>query len=346
MASDVARPLLKPRSKMPPPAPPELVLITNLGTPRAATAEDVREFLGEFLSDPLVVDYPAFFWQPLLKRIILRSRPARVAEMYRAIVSNGGGMPLAVGTAAIASALGKSLGPSFDVKPAYRYGSPSVYAQLAAALQMGRTATVVPLFPQRTSSSSETIVELVTQAANSSRRAATRIVRVAADDAGYIEAVADRVRAAGAFRHLVVSFHGIPRRYDRREGGRYRADCEATARALTAALGLGSNDATLCFQSRFGPEPWLGPATFDTLRSLAKRGVRDVAVVMPGFVTEGLETLEEIGVRGRETFLAAGGTGFSRVPAVCDHPAFIASLAARIRDARPDDRGEAIAHAR
>jgi ferrochelatase len=342
MPTDVACSLLTLTSNMP---PPELVLITNLGTPRAATPEDVRAFLREFLSDPEVVDYPAFFWQPLLNRIILRSRPGRVAEMYRTIVAKDGGMPLALGTEAIANALSATLGDGYEVRTSYRYGSPSVAAEVAAAVTAGRFATVVPLFPQRTSSSSETIVDLVTRTARSANRAAIRIARVPPDDPGYIEALADRVRATGKFQHLAISFHGIPRRYDRREGGRYRADCAETARALTTALGLGPADATLCFQSRFGPEPWLGPATFDTLHALAKRGICDVAVVTPGFVTEGLETLEEIGVRGREAFLAAGGRNLLRVPAVCDHPAFIASLAARIRGASPDPRGEAPAHA-
>lgn len=331
---------------MPLSPPTKLILVANLGTPRAATAEEVRVFLREFLSDPLVVDYPALLWRPLLEGVILRKRPARVAEMYRSIVADDGAMPLALGTEAIARALADSLGPRFEIQPAYRYGSPSVAERLAAALRTGRDTTVVPLFPQRTSSSSETIVELVTSAARSAvpHRAAC-VVRIPPDDAGYIEALADRIRGCDDFEHLVISFHGIPRRYDRREGGRYRADCEATARSLTAALGLGPTDATLCYQSRFGPEPWLGPATFDTLVALAKRGVRNVSVVTPGFLTEGLETLEEIGVRGREAFLAAGGGQLSRVPAVCDHPAFVASLSRRIRDAGREQDGEAMAHA-
>jgi ferrochelatase len=326
---------------MPPSPPSELVLITNLGTPRAATPDAVREFLREFLSDPQVVDYPRLLWRPLLHRIILRSRPIRVAEMYRTIIGPDGGMPLAVGTEGIANALSELLGESFEVRATYRYGSPSVAAVLTAALAAGRNATVVPLFPQRTSSSSETIVDLVGEISRSTNPSGTRIVRIGPDDTGYTQALAERVREVGTFEHLVISFHGIPRRYDRREGGRYRSDCEATAQALTAALGLAPSDTTLCYQSRFGPEPWLGPATFDTLGALAKRGVRDVAIVTPGFVTEGLETLEEIGVRGREAFLAAGGRRLLRVSAVCDHPAFIASLAAQVRGSRPKGREEA-----
>lgn len=324
-----------------PQATPELVFVTNLGTPRAATPDDVREFLDEFLSDPQVVDYPAFFWRPLLRGIILRKRPARVAEMYRSILTKGGEMPLAVDTETITRRLAELLGSSFDVHASYRYGSASISALLAPALRAGRSAAVVPLFPQRTSSSSETIVdevERIAKAAGAATRA--RIVRIPADDPGYIEALADRVRSVGSFQHLVISFHGIPRRYDRREGRIYSADCALTARALTTRLGLAKDDASLCFQSRFGPEPWLGPTTFDTLQAVAKRGVRAVAVVTPGFLTEGLETLEEIGVRGREVFVDAGGTDFARVPAVCDHPAFVASLARGIRETRSGHRGD------
>ena len=339
----MARPLLNVMLEMPPPTP-ELVLIVNLGTPRAATAEAVTDFLREFLSDPLVVDYPRILWRPLLERIILRSRPTRVAEMYRSITSEDGGMPLARGTEAIAAALGSELGPRFEVRQSYRYGDLSIAQQLAEALEAGRSTTVVPLFPQRTASSSETIVQCADRASLAAGGSLVRVTRIPADDAGYIEALADRVRSAGVFQHLVVSFHGIPRRYDRREGGIYQADCRATVHALVTALGIAPSDVTLCFQSRFGPEPWIGPATFDTLQALAKRGVRDVAVIMPGFLTEGLETLEEIGIRGRAAFLAAGGSGFVMVPAVTAHPAFIAGLAARIRAERQQYE-ETTAHA-
>lgn len=307
--------------------PPTLVLVANLGTPAAATPAAVAEFLREFLSDPLVVDYPAILWHPLLERVILRSRPARVAEMYRSVAGEGP-LPLAAGTREIAAALGRSLGGDFEVEPAYRYGSPSVVQRVSEALQTGlRDVVVAPLFSQRTSSSSETIVLAVEATARTHAAGGrVRIARVAPDDGDYVEAIADRVRGAEPFEHLVVSFHGIPKRYERREGGRYSADCRATTRALVERLGLEKGKVSLAFQSRFGPEPWLGPATFDVLRGLAKRGLRQVAVVMPGFVTEGLETLEEIGVRGREAFLEAGGERLVAVPAVGAHPAFIAAL--------------------
>jgi ferrochelatase len=314
-----------------PGSPQTIVLVANLGTPRAATPADVEEFLREFLSDPRVVDYPPVLWRPLLERVILKKRPARVAEMYRAIAGQGP-LPLAAGTEAIANAVGEALGPAYHVEPVYRYGSPSVAERIHAALESSASKiVVVPLFPQRTSSSSETIV-VQAGAVASARDASERVnvARLEPDDPGYIEALADRVRGAGPFEHLVISFHGIPRRYDTREGGTYQDDCRRTMRALLDVLGLPERDASLAYQSRFGPEPWLGPPTFATLRDLPRRGVRDVAVVMPGFVTEGLETLEEIGVRGRAEFERAGGQMFQQVPAVGAHPALVRSLAKRI----------------
>ena len=162
---------------------------------------------------------------------------------------------------------------------------------------------------------------------------------LAPDDAGFIEAQAARCEeaftACGARpEHLVVSFHGIPARYDRREKGRYQADCRRTHDALLARLGWDPARATLAYQSRFGPERWLGPATAGTLVELPRRGVRSVAVVTPGFLTEGLETIEEIGGQGAESFRHAGGVAFVRVPAVSDHAAFVGALAARFERAR------------
>jgi ferrochelatase len=313
-----------------------IVLVVNLGTPGSPTAADVADFLREFLGDPLVVDYPRWFWKPLLERVILRSRPHKVAEMYRSIAPSGA-MPLTRGTEAIANALGKELGASFSVKPAYRYGAGAIAGELTAALRAGDDCVVIPLFPQRTCSSSETIVELADAvAAKENARGRVLLVRIEPDDDGYIAGLAGHVastRAAEPFDHLVVSFHGIPRRYDRREGGRYSRDCRTTFTALLRAASIPPERATLSFQSRFGPEPWLGPATFDVLRSLARAGTRNVGVIMPGFLTEGLETLEEIGVRGREAFLEAGGSRYAVVPALEAAPDLIALLARRVESA-------------
>jgi len=300
------------------------VVLVNLGTTTAPEPEAVRRFLSEFLSDPMVVDYPRWLWKPILARI-LRSRPERVAEQYRSIWREGGS-PLETGTRRIASALGKSLGEGTAVSVAYRYGEPS----LAGALGAGGSV-VIPLFPQRTGSTTGTIEAVVGD------RAPLRLI--APDDAGYIEAQAELFEGAVADsppEHFVVSFHGIPVRYDRAEGGRYRGDCEATYGALLERLEWPKSMASLSYQSRFGPEPWIAPRTAKMLERLGRDGIRAIAVATPGFVTEGLETAEEIGIRGKATFLQAGGERFQRIPCVEDHPAFVASLAKLVREGSED----------
>lgn len=292
------------------------VLLVNLGTTAAPEPAAVRAFLSEFLSDPLVVDYPRWLWAPILRRI-LRSRPERVAAMYRSIWHEEGS-PLVLGTRRIAQALGAALGARVDV--AYRYGTPS----LGDALRDSKEdLLVVPLFPQRTGSTTGTIERVVREVAS-----AARVLHIPPELPGYVEAQAALFERGAPTppEHLVVSFHGIPVRYDRAEQGLYRRDCEATFRALLQELGWPEARATLSFQSRFGPEPWLKPATARVLERLGRSGVASVAVATPGFLTEGLETAEEIGIRGMETFKSAGGTTFVRVPVVEAHPAFIESL--------------------
>jgi protoporphyrin/coproporphyrin ferrochelatase len=292
------------------------VVLVNLGTTRAPEPDAVRAFLAEFLSDPMVVDYPPWLWRPILNRI-LRSRPEKVAEQYRSIWTPEGS-PLESGSRRIASALASTLGG--DVRVAYRYGEPS----LAGALD--DRPQVIPLFPQRTGSTTGTIEALVGERAS---------VAIPAPDAtGYIEAQAELFeRTVGGHppEHFLVSFHGIPVRYDRAEGGLYRRDCESTYEALLKRLGWPSARATLAFQSRFGPEPWIGPSTAKTLEILGRSGIGSVAVATPGFVTEGLETAEEIGLRGKKTFLEAGGKRFVRVGCVEAHPTFVESLAELVR---------------
>lgn len=312
--------------------PPLPVVLVNLGTPTAADPQAVREFLAEFLADPEVVDWPRWIWNPVLERIILRSRPRRVAALYRAIWTPRGS-PLAAGTHLIGRNLQEELGSGFEVMTAYRYKAASFGRILAEASRKagpGRSFPVLPLFPQQTGSTTGTIEKAVRAARLEGGVPDIRFL--APDDPGYIESLAARCRETRESltpppEHLVISFHGIPVRYDRREGGRYREDCRRTARALVQALGWPETGATLTYQSRFGPEPWLTPSTAGTLKALPGKGTRRVLVAAPGFLTEGLETLEELGVRGRDLFLAAGGTVFGVAPAPAGHPALARALA-------------------
>lgn len=310
------------------------LLLVNLGTPQAPEAGSVREFLLEFLSDEAVVDLPSWLWQPFLKRVVLRRRPARVAELYRSIWSPEGS-PLRVETERMVTGLRAMADGRFTVSAAYRYGEPSIDAETTRlAKESAGPVIVVPLFPQRTDATTGTAFRRAVEAAV---RAGTRNRLVPycipPDDAGYIAALAERCREAFATaarvpEHLVVSFHGIPVRYNRREAQVYTKDCEQTTRALLDAIGWPAARATLSYQSKFGFEKWLTPATATVLEELPHRGIRSVAVITPGFLTDGLETLEEIGIQGRESFEHSGGELFVRIGAVEAHPALLQSLAA------------------
>jgi ferrochelatase len=312
-------------------APPHLLLV-NLGTPDAPTAEAVRTFLREFLSDPAVVDLPRWLWRPILERAVLRSRPHRVAEAYGKVWTPEGS-PLRVATERMVGAARVRAGAALTVSSAYRYGEPSLQAELGRIAHEGAAAvTVVPLFPQRTDATTGTAFRHARRAAASagiSDRYHEALVAPADD--GYIAALAARWRntlraAATRPEHLVISFHGIPVRYDRRERRQYTRDCEETAAAFLVTIDWPTANATIAYQSKFGPEPWLTPATATVISDLARRGVRRVAVVTPGFLTHGLETLEEIGIRARDDFIAAGGEELLLVDAVEDHPSMIDSL--------------------
>ena len=311
---------------------PHLVLV-NLGTPREPTPAAVREFLDEFLSDPAVVDLPRWLWQPILRGIVLRERPARVAKQYESIWS-ADGSPLRVATEKIVAAVRERAAGRFRVSAAYRYGEPSLDTVIQHLAGEGTGPVIVsPLFPQRTDATTGTAFRRARKAAERAGIASRLVERlIHPADPGYVRAMAAQWRRATAetdqeIEHLVISFHGIPVRYDRREGGVYVRDCEATTRAFLEAIGWSRDHATLAFQSKFGPEPWLKPATADVLEELPRRGVRSVAVITPGFLTEGLETIEEIGIRGRESFLEAGGTHFLRVGSVEAESAFLDAVA-------------------
>lgn len=298
----------------------------------------MREFLDEFLSDPAVVDWPRFIWQPVLRGIVLRKRPARVAEQYEAIW-NADGSPLRVETEAIVAGVNDRSGGRFRASAAYRYGEPSLDTVIQRLARESTGPVIVcPLFPQRTDATTGTAFLRAREAAARSGIADRLVERLMQpDDPGYMRAMAEQwhralQQAGRGVEHIVVSFHGIPVRYDRREGGTYTRDCEATTRAFLEVIDWPRERATLAYQSKFGPEPWLQPATADLLQELPRRGIRSVAVITPGFLTDGLETIEEIGIRGRESFLEAGGEHFVRVRSVAGEPTFLDAVAALAAD--------------
>jgi ferrochelatase len=320
-------------------------VLVNLGTPASPDPPAVRAFLDEFLSDPNVVDLPRWLWLPLLRGIILRRRPARVAEAYRAIWLESGS-PLIRGTIALTRALGTAVADrGVGVDWCLRYGDRSLARWLPGFLERTEGPVgIVPLFPHRTPPTTGTIFQEARRVARAhGAESRLRDVLLAPDDPGFVAAQAERTReaidAAGFHpERLLVSFHSVPERYSRRDGGRYVEDCRRTTEALIGALGWPCERVGLCFQSKFGPSRWIGPFVDAWLAELGRRGVRRVAVATPGFLNDGLETVEEIGLRGRETFLEAGGEEFVRVPCVEDHPRLVEALA-RILVEGPEEGG-------
>ena len=292
------------------------ILLVNLGTPDAPTPEAVRRYLAEFLSDPRVVELPRFIWLPILHGIVLRTRPAKSAGKYK-LVWTPEGSPLAVHTAR-QTALLRDLVKDTQVEYAMRYGSPSIPATLKGM----RSPLVVPLYPQYSRSTTESIIDLLPKDA--------KAVRDFHDHPAYIAALAsgirDHWRKNGQAEKLLMSFHGLPQRAVDR-GDPYQAQCITTSRLLAKELGLAEKQFEVTFQSRFGAAKWLQPYTEPTLVELARAGIKSVDVVCPGFVSDCLETLEEIDIGAREAYLHAGGGEFRYIPCMNESPEWIAALA-------------------
>jgi len=305
------------------PAPKIGVLIVNLGTPDAAEAGAVRRYLKEFLSDRRVVEIPPILWQPILRGIILRTRPKKSAHAY-AQVWREDGSPLAAITAAQADALRGRFGNDVMVEHAMRYGRPAIGDKLTAMKAAGcERILIAPLYPQYCAATTATANDAAFAVLAGMRwQPAIRTLPPYHDDPAYIAALKTSVEASLAAlpfepQAIIASFHGMPAR-TLALGDPYHCHCQKTARLLGEAL---DRELTVSFQSRFGRAKWLEPATDATLAALPGQGVKRIALVAPGFSADCLETLEELAIRGRETFLAAGGTDFAYLPCLnADQP--------------------------
>ena len=317
------------------------VLLINLGTPDAATTSAVRRYLAQFLMDSRVIEIPKLAWAPLLYGAILPVRSARSARKYASIWTKDGS-PLLVHSikqrTLLLGYLGqrlKSAGLPADLCPVelgMRYGNPSV----GSALDKLRAAQcekilVLPLYPQYSAAATASAFDAVAMHFMHARRVpALRFVETFHADAGYIKALAQNVNdywmKHGRPSQLVISFHGVPRR-TLDLGDPYHCYCQVTARLLARELGLNADQWTLTYQSRFGKARWLQPYTVDVLHQLGAAKISRVDVFCPGFVADCLETLEEIAMEGKATFVKAGGGDFHAIPCVNEHPAWISALA-------------------
>lgn len=307
------------------PVPRVGVLLINLGTPDSADTRAVRRYLAEFLSDRRVVELPRIAWQPILRGIVLTTRPKKSAHAYRQVWSEAGS-PLAAVTRAQAEALKGAFGDGVLVDWAMRYGNPAIADRLAAMKAAGcERILLAPLYPQYCAATTATANDKAFAALAQWRwQPAIRTLPPYHDDPAYIAALAARVGEGldaldFAPDALIASFHGMPQRTLER-GDPYHCHCQKTVRLLGEALRerLAGRPLTVAFQSRFGSAKWLGPATDTTLETMPGQGIRKVAVVAPGFSADCLETLEELAIRGRESFLAAGGTHFAYLPCLND----------------------------
>ena len=296
------------------------VLLTNLGTPDAPDPKSVKRYLGEFLSDRRVVEIPAIAWQPILRGIILNTRPKKSAHAYGLVWSDEGS-PLAAITRRQAQALTDAFGEGVIVDYAMRYGNPAIADRLAALKDAGcERILIAPLYPQYCAATTATANDKAFAALAGMRwQPAIRTLPPYHDDPAYIAALKESIESQLAGLdfvpdRIVASFHGMPKR-TLELGDPYHCHCQKTARLLSEAM---NRELTIAFQSRFGPAKWLGPATDETLEALPAQGVRKVAVVAPGFSADCLETLEELAIRGRESFIAAGGTDFAYLPCLND----------------------------
>ena len=298
------------------------VLLVNLGTPDAAEVGAVRRYLAEFLSDPRVVEVPPILWQPFLRGIVLRTRPAKSAHAY-AQVWREDGSPLAAITRLQAEALKTRFGDTVIVDYAMRYGQPAIAERLTALKDRGcERILIAPLYPQYCAATTATANDAAFAALGSMRwQPAVRTLPSYHDDPFYIDALKTSVEqglAALDFtpQALIASFHGMPER-TLRMGDPYHCQCQKTARLLGEALG---RDLTVTFQSRFGRAKWLDPATDTVLTALPAQGITSIAIMAPGFSADCLETLEELAIRGKESFVAAGGKDFAYLPCLNTEP--------------------------
>ncbi|QDQ74141.1 ferrochelatase [Pseudoluteimonas lycopersici] len=310
-----------------------VLVLANLGTPAAPTAQAVSAYLDEFLTDPRVVQLPQWLWKPLLRKVILPRRSPVVAGKYASIWMDDGS-PLAVYTRRLAQAVQARL-PAWRVVHAMRYGAPPLAEVLRNELAAGaQDIRVLPLYPQYSTTTTASVADA--------------IAKVRADDAriamlddyhlhpAWIRAVADSIRAhwqtQGRGERLLLSFHGLPQRVVD-AGDPYAAQCEASTAAIARELGIERAGIDLAYQSRFGKGKWLQPSTDARLHALAAQGVRSVDVACPGFAVDCLETLEEIAQQEAERFRAAGGESLRYIPCLNASGAHAEAIARIAEDA-------------
>ncbi|HZV98195.1 MAG TPA: ferrochelatase [Methylophilaceae bacterium] len=310
------------------------ILLVNLGTPDEPSAPALKRYLRQFLSDRRVIEIPRPIWWGILNGIILNLRPRKSAEKY-AHIWTAEGSPLLVHTQKQAKLLqgylGTRIASPFRVEFGMRYGNPSIASALEKLkAQNCDRILVFPLYPQYAASSTATAMDAVWRVLMRTRNMpGVRAIKHYHDHPSYIVALAQSVRQHWAEHDrpdkLIMSFHGVPR-FTLDRGDPYHCECHKTARLLAEELGLDQSQYMVCFQSRFGRAEWLKPYLAPTLQELGKQKLKRVDVICPGFASDCLETLEEIAMEGKTTFIGAGGGEFHYIPALNEREAWIDAM--------------------
>ncbi len=321
--------------------PKKAAILLNLGTPDSPRPSDVRKYLREFLMDPYVIDIPYLARFLLVYGLILPTRPKKSAEAYQKIWTPKGS-PLLFHLSDLTEKVQNLLGASWLVRPAMRYGSPSIESTFEEFQDLGlEEVTLLPLYPQYSLAATESsIQECLRVSKKIIPHVRLRFVEPFYRDEGFIQSFAEVARENlkdYSFDHLLFSYHGLPERQVKKTDSSgthclsrkeccdeinpsnqkcYRAHCFVTTQKLVRELKLEPHQYSICFQSRLGRTPWIKPFTDELLQELPKKGVKRLAVICPAFVSDCLETLEEIQIRGREDFLRYGGEDLKLIPSL------------------------------
>ncbi|GGH29150.1 ferrochelatase [Paenibacillus segetis] len=323
------------------------VILAQIGTPSEPTAKAVRPYLKRFLSDRRIVDYHPLLWQPLLQGVILTVRPKRSAKLYKEIWTEQGS-PLRVYLHKQQVGLQERLGEGFRVEVGMAYSEPSIEQAMRVLENEGITRIIImPLFPQYSSTTTASVYDEACFAALGRRSASGSTAKRFVPTLRFVDAYYNHPGYIAAMKHhleqqlkslqsppdkFILTFHGIPQRYAD-TGDPYPDQCLETAELLAREMGWARDQWGIVYQSRFGREPWVGPATFDVLGDLARQGVKRPFLFAPGFATDCLETLHEIGVEGREVFENAGGPGelYTMAPCLNDQATWLDFLTEYVR---------------
>lgn len=310
------------------------VLLCNLGTPDAPTVPAVRKYLAQFLQDKRVVSIPRLVWYPILHGIILRTRPSKVAKLYQQIWTDAGS-PLMVYSQAqrreLQSKLDKSSEAHIPIELGMTYGNPSIAKGLASLEAQGcERIIVLPLYPQYSSATNAAVIDQVSQHYKKPYAIPElSYINGYHDNALYIKALVESVKAYwnthGQAEKLLFSYHGVPERFSKK-GDPYEQQCHETTRLVVEQLGLNEEQYQIAFQSRFGREEWVKPYTEEVLKEWGQAGIESVQVISPAFASDCLETLEELAIQNKATFIEAGGKQYDYIPALNDDAAHIELL--------------------